>query len=119
MQIPYQALLEQIPDSIIFADTQGVIQFWNHASEVMFGFTANEAIGQSLDIIIPQHLRDAHWRGFHTAIANKITKHHSKATRTKAAHKNGTFVYAEVSFCLIFDKNKQVIGSLSSARPCN
>ena len=61
-------MLEQMPDSVIYADTEGKIRFWNAASEQMFGFTAQEAIGQSLDIIIPEYLREPHWRGFYAAV---------------------------------------------------
>ena len=96
---------------------RGIIRFWNTASETLFGFTADEAIGQSLDIIIPPYLREPHWRGFHAAIAAGKTQHGGKATRTKALHKNGTFIYAEVSFCIIIDPITGERGSLSSARP--
>lgn len=118
MNVSHQLLLEQIPDSIIYADTQGIIRFWNRASEILFGFTAAEAIGQSLDIIIPEYLRELHWRGFYAAIHNQSTKHNGQATRTKALHKNGDYIYAEVRFCLIFDVDGQVSGSLSVARVC-
>ena len=115
--LPYQAMLEQMTDSIIYADAQGIIRFWNAASEALFGFTAAEAIGQSLDIIIPDYLRAPHWRGFHAAIAAGHTQHGGKATRTKALHKDGSYIYAEVSFCVILDEHGQAVGSLSSARP--
>ncbi|MDK4545011.1 PAS domain S-box protein [Kingella kingae] len=116
-QLAYQAMLEQMTDSIIFADKKGVIRFWNTASKKMFGFSAAEALGQSLDIIIPEKLRAPHWRGFYATVQSGKTKHDGKATRTKALHKNGEFIYAEVSFCLIKDEHGTVLGSLSSARP--
>lgn len=117
MALPYQAMFEQMADSIIFADSKGIIQFWNLASEQMFGFSRAEAVGQSLDIIIPERLREPHWRGFHAAIASGKTKNNGKAILTKALHKSGIHIYAEVSFCIILDKNGQAYGSLSSARP--
>lgn len=110
-------LLEQLPDSIIFADPQGVIRYWNVASEKLFGFTAREAVGHSLDIIIPEKLREPHWRGFYAAMKNGYTKHDGKPTRTKGLHKSGKFIYAEVSFCLIKNETDHIVGSLSSARP--
>ena len=115
--LPYQTMLTQMTDSIIYADAQGIIRFWNTASEALFGFTADEAIGQSLDIIIPPYLREPHWRGFYAAIAAGKTQYGGKATRTKALHKNGTYIYAEVSFCVIIDPITGECGSLSSARP--
>ncbi|WP_107688871.1 PAS domain-containing protein [Neisseria wadsworthii] len=115
--LPYQAMIEQMTDSAIYADKQGIIRVWNKASENLFGFTREEALGQSLDIIIPEHLRAPHWRGFHAAIAAGKTKHGGKATRTKALHKNGGFIYAEISFCVITDAASGERGSLSTARP--
>lgn len=108
-----------MPDSVIYADTEGKIRFWNAASEQMFGFTAQEAIGQSLDIIIPEYLREPHWRGFYAAVESGRTKHNGRATRTKALHRDGRYIYAQVSFCLIKNAQDQVLGSLSSARPAD
>ena len=62
-------LLEQSPDATIYAGTDGVIVFWNAAAERVFGQTAAEAIGQSLDIIIPEQYREAHWTGYDRALA--------------------------------------------------
>lgn len=117
--LPYREMLEQMPDSVIYADTEGKICFWNAASEQMFGFTAQEAIGQSLDIIIPEYLREPHWRGFYAAVESGRTKHNGRATRTKALHRDGHYIYAQVSFCLIKNAQGQVLGSLSSARPAD
>ena len=58
------ALLVSNADAIIAADAQGVIRFWNPGAERVFGFTAADAVGQSLDLIIPERLRDRHWRGY-------------------------------------------------------
>jgi PAS domain S-box-containing protein len=59
------ALLVSNADAIIAADAQGVIRFWNPGAERVFGFTAADAVGQSLDLIIPERQRDRHWRGYH------------------------------------------------------
>lgn len=58
------ALLRDMPDALIVADAEGAIRFWNAGAERLFGFTAEEALGQSLDIIIPERLRARHWTGF-------------------------------------------------------
>jgi PAS domain S-box-containing protein len=60
-----RALLRDMPDALIVADAAGLIQFWNAGAERLFGFTSEEALGQSLDIIIPERLRARHWTGFH------------------------------------------------------
>jgi PAS domain S-box-containing protein len=59
-----RAILSGASDAIIAADRDGVITLWNPGAERIFGHPADEAVGQSLDIIIPERLRPAHWRGF-------------------------------------------------------
>ena len=59
-----KALLGSESDSIIGTDREGRISFWNPGSERIFGFPAAEAIGQSLDLIIPENLRARHWSGY-------------------------------------------------------
>jgi PAS domain S-box-containing protein len=115
--LPYQAMVEQTAEAVIYADAEGIIRVWNHASEEMFGFSQAEAIGQSLDIIIPERLREPHWRGFHAAIAAGATKHGGKPTRTKALNKAGESIFAEVSFGVIVDPVSGQRGSFAVARP--
>ena len=115
--LPYQAMVEQTSEAVIYADAEGIIRVWNHASEEMFGFSQAEAIGQSLDIIIPERLREPHWRGFNAAIASGATKHGGKPTRTKALNKAGESIYAEVSFGVIVDPVSGQRGSFAVARP--
>lgn len=59
-----QTMVRGMPDAVVYADGEGVIRFWNAGAERIFGFGAAEAIGQSLDIIIPEGLRARHWAGF-------------------------------------------------------
>lgn len=117
MSSPYQAMIEQMTDSVIYADDKGIIQVWNEASAHMFGFTADEAIGQSLDIIVPERLREPHWRGYYAALEAGRTKHGGKATRTKAINKAGETIFAEVSFCVVIDPATGAKGSVAVARP--
>lgn len=70
-----RALLDALPDAIIYADKEGTIRFWNHGAERIFGFTAAEATGQSLDIIIPQPLRSRHWEGYHRMMKTGESRH--------------------------------------------
>lgn len=78
----FQIIVDQAPDAIIVADRQGLIQIWNHAAADLFGFRPDEAIGRSLDIIIPEHLRQAHWKGFQRAVASGVTKYGREALKT-------------------------------------
>ena len=57
-------LVARMPDAVVYADAEGVIRYWNDGAARIFGFTAAQAVGQSLDIIIPENLRERHWAGF-------------------------------------------------------
>lgn len=63
-----RAILATASDAIIAADRHGIITFWNPGAERIFGHPSTEAVGQSLDLIIPERLRAAHWRGFSEVI---------------------------------------------------
>ena len=69
-----ECIFDQAADTMIFADRSGTIRRWNRASAALFGLTAEEALGQNLDLIVPGHLRAAHWRGFDDAMANGVLK---------------------------------------------
>ncbi|MBV1932808.1 MAG: PAS domain S-box protein [Porticoccaceae bacterium] len=109
-------LVNQSPDAIIFADLSGVIRVWNTAAERIFGFSADVAIGASLDIIIPESFREAHWQGFNRAIADSVTKFVGQALPTKALRADGTEFYVELSFAIILDKEGKPLGSVAHAR---
>src|SRR5690606_34894158 len=70
----WRTLVEQSPDAVVFADPEGIVRVWNGRAEALFGYTAGEAIGRSLDIIIPEHLRERHWQGYRRAIAEGHTR---------------------------------------------
>jgi PAS domain S-box-containing protein len=68
-------LLRATPDAVVYADAKGMICFWNAGAERMFGFSVAEALGQSLDIIIPQSLRQRHWDGYNKTMATGETRY--------------------------------------------
>ena len=110
------ALVEQAPDAVIFADAQGAIRVWNPRAQQVFGYTASEALGQSLNIIIPEHLRAAHWRGFEAAFATHEEKYAGRVLTTRSVHKDGRTLYVDLSFALIEDLSGTVLGALAIAR---
>ena len=69
-----ESILEQIADAVIYADEKGMIRRWNRLAVALFGYSAAEAIGRNLDLIIPEHLRAAHWHGFEAAMASGAVK---------------------------------------------
>ena len=96
-----ESILEQIADAVIYADDTGTIRRWNQAAAALFGYSAAEALGQHLDLIIPAHLRDAHWRGFEAAMTNGVMKLQGRPTLTRATHQTGRKLYVELTFALV------------------
>lgn len=70
-----KAVLHDIPDAVIYADRQGIIRFWNAGAVRIFGFSPDEAVGQSLDIIIPERLRQRHWDGYRRMMETGRSRH--------------------------------------------
>lgn len=112
----HELLIEQSPDAIIFADSTGIIRIWSSAAERIFGFTKSDALGANINIIIPERLRDAHWRGFERALAERTTKYAGQALPTKAVCLDGTQIYVEFSFAIVIDAKGDVLGALAHAR---
>lgn len=84
-----QALVDAAGDAIIAAAPDGTIILWNPAAERMFGFTAEEALGRSLDLIIPERLRDRHWEGYQQVMRTGHTRYGTEVLRVPAIRKDG------------------------------
>ncbi len=106
----YEELIDQAPDAIIFSDTEGNIRLWNPKAGELFGYTKIEAIGKSLNLIIPERLRDAHWKGFHKSIATGTTKYQGKTLITKSIHKDGSTLYLNMTFGIVKNNLGETIG---------
>ncbi len=111
-----ELIIDAVADAIVCSDTRGTIVRWNRAAERLYGYSAQEAIGQSLDLIIPERLRAAHWRGFDAAIKSGATRLKGEATVTRALPKSGEPLYVEMSFALVIDAAGKVEGSVAVAR---
>ncbi len=109
------ALIEQSPDAVIFADREGTIRTWNVAAERIFGFPAADALGQNLDIIIPERFRPAHWTGFERAMGEAKTKYVGQSLPTRALRADGSQFYVELGFAIVVSGG-EAIGALATAR---
>lgn len=109
-------ILEQMAEAVVYANREGLIERWNGAAAQMFGFSAAEALGQNLDLMIPEHLRKAHWRGFDAAMENGKTRLGGRPTLTRGNHKAGRKLYVEMSFALVTDAAGAAVGSVAVAR---
>jgi len=88
-QIDYKQLLTAIGDGVVVADASGAIIFWNPAAERIFGFTEGEALGKSLDIIVPERQRQRHWEGYEKTMHTGQTRYGNDLLRVPALHKEG------------------------------
>jgi PAS domain S-box-containing protein len=112
-----EGIIDQVADAIIYANRLGVIIRWNRASAALFGFSAEDALGQSLDLIIPEHLRPSHWSGFEAAITKGTMKLQGRPTLTRALHKSGRKLYVEMTFAIVKGGAEgEVLGSVAMAR---
>jgi PAS domain S-box-containing protein len=114
----YRSIGETTSDAIIFADRDGLIRLWNRGAELIFGHSASEARGQSLDLIIPERLRDAHWEAFNRSMRTAETRYTDRILTTRSMHKSGSRIYVDLSFGLVRDADGAVAGAFAIGRDC-
>ena len=104
-------LVSDMPDAIVYADAEGVIRFWNRGATRIFGFAAAEAIGRSLDIIIPERLRARHWEGFRTTMRTGQSRYsEGQMLSVPAIRKDGTQISVEFTIVPFADDSGQMTG---------
>ena len=111
-----QQFVNDAPDAILIADREGIIRFWNSGAEQMFGHAAAEAVGQSLDLIIPENLRSRHWEGYWRVMATGETKYKTGLLSSPGVRKDGTRVSLEFSMVLLRDETGAMAGCASIMR---
>jgi PAS domain S-box-containing protein len=112
-----ERILDQVADAVIFVNRSGAIIRWNRASTALYGYSTAEALGQNVNLIIPEHLRAAHWSGFDAAMTTGTMKLQGRPTRTRALHKSGRKLYVEMTFAIVIGEAEgEVLGSVAMAR---
>ena len=103
-------------DAILITDREGVIRYWNSGAEQMFGHSADEAVGRSLDLIIPENLRGRHWEGYHRVMASGETKYKTGLLSSPGICKDGSRVSLEFSMVLLRGESGNMEGCASIMR---
>jgi PAS domain S-box-containing protein len=104
-------LIKAMADAVIYADAQGVVRFWNAGAERIFGFLEAEAVGQSMDIIIPQNLRQRHWDGFNRTMRTGESRYEAGALlAVPAIRKDGSRISIEFTIVPFRDAAGQTVG---------
>lgn len=112
----HRRIVEAATEAVIFADGNNVIRMWNRGAEALFGFSADEAIGQSLDIIIPERFRAAHNAGLARAMASGQVRLAGRVMTTRSQHKDGRKLYVDLSFGLVKDDGGVPLGAFAIGR---
>jgi PAS domain S-box-containing protein len=111
-----QQIVEGTHEAIIFADPEGIIRLWNVGAEAMFGYRAHEALGQTLDLIIPERLRSRHWNGYRTVMETGVTRYGRELLAVPAVRKDGTSLSLEFSIVLVRDARGTPMGTAAVIR---
>jgi PAS domain S-box-containing protein len=108
--IDFKQLIQAMGDAVVVSDTTGSIVLWNPAAAKLFGFSEEEALGQPLDLIIPQRLRGRHNDGYAKTVASATTRYGSSLLRVPALHKDGRSLSIAFTVALLTDAQGQVEG---------
>jgi PAS domain S-box-containing protein len=103
-------------DAIMVADAQGAITLWNLAAERIFGYTEAEALGKSLDLIVPERQRGRHWDGYQKTMDTGITKYGADLLRVPALHKDGHTLSIAFTVSMLFSEDRKVTGIVAIVR---
>jgi PAS domain S-box-containing protein len=106
--IDFQALVTSAGDGIMASDAQGLITLWNPACTRMFGFTEADALGKSLDLIIPQRQQKPHWDGYHKTMETGKTKYGNDVLRVPAVHKDGHTLSIAFTVSMLYNPDGSV-----------
>jgi PAS domain S-box-containing protein len=106
----YEQIVSHAPEAIIYADREGKIRFWNDGATTIFGYTAEDAVGQSLDLIIPERQRGRHWEGYEKVMQTGVSRYGVDLLSVPAVRKDGSRLSLEFSIVLVRDEAGQPAG---------
>jgi len=113
----YRQIVEGSPDAIIFGDAKGVIRFWNAGATAIFGYTAEEAVGKTMDIIIPERLRGRHWEGYDKVMATGVSRYgQGDLLAVPALTKDGRTISIEFTIQMLKSPSGEILGPVATVR---
>jgi PAS domain S-box-containing protein len=113
----YRFIIENAADAIIVADKEGVILLWNARATDIFGYSSEEAIGQTLDLIVPERLRERHWSGYKVVMETGVSRYGpGEMLAVPAQRKDGTRISLEFTITLVRDEAGELIGPAAIIR---
>jgi PAS domain S-box-containing protein len=112
----YQQIIEGAQDAIIYADKEGIIRLWNSGAEAIFGYSAEEAIGETLDLIVPEKLREKHWEGYSRVMETGVTRYGSDLLAVPALKNDNSRLSVEFTIVLLKNDSGKPIGTAAIMR---
>ena len=106
----YEQIIAHAPEAIIYADREGKIRLWNDGATTIFGYTAEDTMGQSLDLIIPERQRGRHWEGYEKVMQTGVSRYGVDLLSVPAVRKDGSRLSLEFSIVLVRDEAGQPAG---------
>lgn len=106
----YRIIVEEARDAVVYSDREGLIRLWNNGAEHLFGYSKAEALGQSLDLIIPDSLRSRHWEGYHRVMETGTSRYQSDLLAVPAIRKDGSRISVEFTLVPIHDDTGRLEG---------
>jgi PAS domain S-box-containing protein len=85
-------LVRDLADAVVICDPEGAIVLWNEAASRVFGWGREEALGASLDLIIPERLRERHWQGYRTVMETGQTSYADRLLEVPALRRDGSTI---------------------------
>ncbi len=109
-----EKIVDESHVAIIFGDKEGRIQLWNRGAEEMFGWTASEVVGQSMDMIIPEKHRARHWEGYDQVMQTGVSKYGRNLLAVPAQTKDGRRISVEFNVCLLRSPEGEIAGAAAT-----
>ncbi len=109
-------IVEESRDAVIFADREGVIRLWNQGAQEMFGYAAAEALGKSLDLIIPENLRARHAEGYRRVMATGATRYAKDLLAVPGLRQDGVRLSLEFTIVLVKTEGGEILGTAAVIR---
>ena len=110
----YRRIVEESQIGILYADREGLIRLWNAGAEAMFGFRAEEVLGKSMDLIIPERQRPRHWEGWARVMETGVTRYGREVLAVPAMRKDGSRISIEFNILLLRASTGEILGAAAT-----
>ncbi len=109
-----ETVIDSTPLAVIFTDREGIVRLWNHGAEAMFGWTAAETVGKSMDMMVLEKHKARHWEGYDRVMQTGVTKYGREMLAVPALTKDGRRISIEFNIALVKDNSGRVLGAAAT-----